>query len=129
MNIQTFYAFMSGICMTLVGLWWHVVQSRPLWRKDETLRYLAQGVYLSFLIPGLMSMAAQVGIENPLIWRLSFVIASILGIIYTSRISAKTPNALPNAKFHSKRWGVNVLYGLILIFAVFPGLAAFFGFP
>ena len=125
MDIQTFYAFMAGICFTLVGLWWNVVQSKPQWKKDETLRELASGVYLSFLIPGLMSMAAQVGIENPILWQLSFVIASILGIIYTSKISAKTRNAIPGARFHSKRWGINLLYGLILLFAVFPGLAQY----
>ena len=127
MDIQTFYAFMAGICFTLVGLWWNVVQSKPQWKKDENLRELASGVYLSFLIPGLMSMAAQVGIENPILWQLSFVIASILGIIYTSKISAKTRSAIPGARFHSKRWGINLLYGLILFFAVFPGLSQFLG--
>lgn len=118
---------MAGTCFTLVGLWWNVVQSKPAWKKDETLRELASGIYLSFLIPGLMSMAAQAGIENPILWRLSFVIASILGIIYTSKISAKTRNALPGTKFHSKRWGANLLYGLILLLAVFPSLAQFLG--
>lgn len=127
MDIQTFYAFMAGICFTLVGLWWNVVKSKPHWKEDETLRDLALGIYLSFLIPGLMSMVAQVGIENPILWRLSFVIASVLGIVYTSKISAKTRHALPGAGFHSKRWGINLLYGLILVFAVLPGLAQYLG--
>jgi undecaprenyl pyrophosphate phosphatase UppP len=120
MEIQTFYAFMSGICFTLVGLWWNVVQAKPQWKKDDTQRSLASGVYLSFLIPGLMSMAAQVGIENPLLWRVSFVVASIFGIIFTQKISVQT-----HASFNSKRWGVTVLYGLILCLAVFPGIAQF----
>lgn len=127
MDIQAFYAFMAGICFTLVGLWWNVVKSKPRWKEDATLRKLALGVYLSFLIPGLMSMAAQIGIENPLIWRLSFVVASVLGIIYTSRISARTRKAIPNGKFHSKRWGILVLYVLILFFAVIPGFSQFLG--
>jgi hypothetical protein len=127
MDIQAFYAFMAGICFTLVGLWWNVVKSKPRWKEDETLRELALGVYLSFLFPGLMSMAAQVGIENPILWRLSFFTASVLGIIYTSKISAKTRHVLPGAGFHSKRWGINLLYGLILFFAVFPSLSQFLG--
>ena len=127
MEIQTFYAFMAGTCFTLVGLWWHVVQAKPQWKKDETLRELASGVYLSFLIPGLMSMTAQAGIENPILWRLSFILASVLGIIYTRKISVKTRQAIPNARFHSNRWGASLLYGLILLFAVFPGLAQWFG--
>jgi hypothetical protein len=127
MDIQTFYAFMAGTCFTLIGLWWNVVQSKPQWREDETLRHLATGVFLSFLIPGLMSMAAQAGIENPILWRLSFVIASILGIFSTINISAKTRNALPGARFYSKRWSANLLYGLILLLAAFPNLAQFLG--
>jgi hypothetical protein len=127
MDIQTFYAFTAGICFTLVGLWWNVVQSKKEWLKDEAMRELASGVYLSFLIPGLMSMVAQVGIDSPLLWRLSFVIASGLGIFYTNRISAKTRNALPNGKFHSNRWGVNLLYGLILAFALLPDVSGLIG--
>jgi hypothetical protein len=128
MDIQTFYAFMAGTCFTLVGLWWNVVQAKPQWKTDETLRELASGVYLSFLIPGLMSLAAQAGLENPLLWRGSFVIASILGFLATRKISSKTRQALPNASFHSNRWGINLLYGLILFFAVFPNLAQLLGF-
>jgi hypothetical protein len=123
MDIQTFYAFMAGTCFTMIGLWWNVVQSKSRWKEDDTLRELASGIYLSFLIPGLMSLIAQAGIENPILWRLSFVVASALGIIYTSKISLKTRHALPGARFHSMRWGVNLLYGLILLLAIFPGLA------
>ncbi len=127
MNIQSFYALMAGTCFTLVGLWWNVVRAKPEWLKDESMRELASGVYLSFLIPGLMSMAAQIGVESPLIWRLAFVIASVMGIIHTNRIHAKTRNVLPNGKFHSKRWGINLLYGLILLFAVFADAIRFIG--
>ncbi len=120
MDIQTFYAFTAGICFTLVGLWWNVVQNKKEWLKDETMRALASGVYLSFLIPGLMSMVAQVGIDSPLLWRLSFIVASGLGIYYTNKISAKTRGVLPKGTFHARRWGVNLIYGLILLFALLP---------
>jgi hypothetical protein len=127
MDIQTFYAFTAGICFTLVGLWWNVIRDKKEWLADPALREMASGVYLSFLIPGLMSMAAQVGLDSPLLWRLAFVIASVLGIIYTNRIHAKTRNILPNGKYHSKRWGVNLLYGLILIFALLPDYSNLIG--
>jgi undecaprenyl pyrophosphate phosphatase UppP len=127
MDLQTFYAFVAGTCFTLIGLWWNVVQARPRWREDETYRQLATGVYLSFLIPGLMSLAAQAGIESPLLWRLSFGIAALLGTFFALRISARTRQALPAARFHSARWGISLLYGLILLIAVFPGLAQWVG--
>lgn len=127
MDIQTFYAFMAGTCLTLVGLWWNVVQAKPHWKTDETLRKLATGVYLSFLIPGLMSLAAQAGLENPLLWRGSFVIAALLGIFTTRQISAKTRPTPAKTGIHAKGWGLNLLYGLILFFAVFPNLAQLVG--
>ena len=123
MDTQTFYAFVAGICFTLIGLWWNVVQSKPRWREDETLRQLATGVYLSFLIPGLMSLAAQAGLENPILWRISFAIASGLGIIFIGKISLNTRQTLPGAKFSVRYWGMILTYGLILLLAIFPSLA------
>jgi hypothetical protein len=41
MDIQTFYAFTAGICFTLVGLWWNVVQNKKEWLKDAALREMA----------------------------------------------------------------------------------------
>ena len=45
------------------------------WLKHDETRALAGGVYPSFLIPGVMSLIAQVSGENKFIWRTTFVIA------------------------------------------------------
>jgi hypothetical protein len=127
MNIQSFYALMTGTCFGLVGLWWNVVRAKPEWAKDEQLRTLAAGVYLSFLIPGLMSLVAQVSGENRLIWQVTFALAAVLGIYYTTRLIRKTRAAAPRTSFYRNRWGTVVLYVLILFFAIFPGLAQFIG--
>ena len=127
MDTSTFYALLSGACFTLVGLWWNVVQGKPEWVKNETTRALASGVYLSFLIPGLMSLVAQIGLDTPIIWQATFAIATVLGIVYTNRIIKKTQNAIPTGAFYSKRWGINVIYALILLFAVFPDLSGYIG--
>ena len=74
MDINTFYAVTAATCFTLVGLWWSVVKDKPEWLKDEAKKRLAGGVYASFLIPALMSLGAQVGGENRLIWQGVFVI-------------------------------------------------------
>ena len=50
-----------------------------------------------------------------------------MGIIHASKISAKTRHVVPSARFHSKRWRVNLLYGLILLFAVFPSFTQYLG--
>jgi uncharacterized membrane-anchored protein len=123
MNVQSFYALMTGTCFGLVGLWWNVVRARPEWAKDEQLRTLAAGVYLSFLIPGLMSLVAQVSGDNRLIWRVTFALAAGLGIYYTTRLIRKTRGAAPRTSFYRNRWGTVVLYVFVLVFALFPGLA------
>jgi len=127
MDIGTFYALVSGTCFGLVGLWWGVVKSRQDWLKDDRSRSLAAGVYLSFLIPGLMSLFAQVGGENRVVWRLVFVVAAILGIYFTSRLMAKTGAATPQGLFGRNRWVVIVLYALVLVIALLPGLAFYLG--
>jgi hypothetical protein len=127
MNIQAFYALMAGTCFGLVGLWWNVVRAKPEWAKDEQLRTLASGVYLSFLIPGLMSLVAQVSGDNRLIWQVTFALAAVLGIYYTTRLIRKTRAAAPKTSFYRNRWGAVVIYVFILIFALLPGLALFLG--
>jgi len=127
MNIQSFYALMAGTCFGLVGLWWNVVRAKPEWSKDEQLRTLASGVYLAFLIPGLMSLVAQVSGDNRLIWQVAFGLAAVLGIYYTTRLMRKTRGAAPKTSFYRNRWGAIVIYVFILIFALLPGLALFIG--
>jgi hypothetical protein len=127
MDIGTFYALVSGTCFGLVGLWWGVVKSRQDWLKDDRSRSLAAGVYLSFLIPGLMSLFAQLGGESRIFWRLVFIVAAILGIYFTARLMAKTGGAALPGLFGRNRWVVILLYVLILVFAVLPGLATYIG--
>jgi hypothetical protein len=127
MDIGTFYALVSGICFGLVGLWWGVVQARQDWLKDDRARSLAAGVYHSFLIPGLMSLFAQVGGENRVLWRLVFIVAAVLGIYFTARLIARTGATAPPGLFGRNRWAVIFLYSLILVFALLPGLAFYLG--
>ena len=84
MDVSTFYALFSATCFTLVGLWWNVVQGRPVWMRDPDLRRAVGGVYLAFLLPAMMGLFAQVGgTETPAIWRGSFVIVAVIGVVST----------------------------------------------
>ncbi len=127
MDTNTFYAITSATCFTLVGLWWTVVRDRSEWLKNETTKRLAAGVYASFLIPALMSMAAQIGGTNAFIWQLVFIIASGAGITFSSRLIQVTRASNMNGAFSRNSWTVPVLYGLILFFALLPGLARIVG--
>lgn len=127
MDISTFYAVTSATCFALVGLWWSVVKDRPEWFKDEAKKRMAGGVYASFLIPGVMSLAAQVGVDSPLIWRGIFFIAAGMGIVFSSKLINLTRETNPKGPFSRNSWMVPVLYGLVLFFAVFSGLAGYLG--
>ena len=123
MDTNMFYAVTAATCFTLVGLWWSVVKSKPEWMKSEAARRLAGGVYASFLIPGLMSLAAQIGGSSPFVWQGVFIIAAGAGITFSSRLISLTRESMPNGAFSRNSWAVPVLYGLVLLFALFPGLA------
>ena len=127
MDTNTFYAITSATCFTLVGLWWTVVRDRSEWLRNETTKRLAGGVYTSFLIPALMSLAAQIGGTNAFIWQLVFIIASGVGITFSSRLIQVARSANPNGAFSRNSWSVPLLYGLVLIFALLPGLARIIG--
>jgi len=127
MDINTFYAVTAATCFTLVGLWWSVVRDKTEWFKDEVTRRLAGGVYASFLIPALMSMGAQVGGSTQIIWQIIFLIAGSLGIYYSTRLIQETHVANAYGAFSKNRWAVPTLYGIVIIFALFPGLAFLFG--
>ena len=88
---------------------------------------MAGGVYASFLIPGVMSLAAQIGVESSLIWRVVFVIAAWMGFSYSSKLIKVTRDINPNGAFSRNSWVVPVLYGLTLFFAVFSGLPQLIG--
>ena len=127
MSLEAFYEILSGICFALTGLWWTVVAGRKDWVKDQEMRSLAGGVYASFLIPGVMSLGAQIGGDNKLVWRSVFIVAALLGMIFTTRLLARIRNFQKAGFFARSRWLVVLLYAVVLVFGLFPTLAAFTG--
>lgn len=119
MDVSTFYALFSATCFALLGFWWNLLQVNPHWLRDPETRAAVGGVYLSFLLPGLMGLFAQVGQAGTTpVWRVSFVVVAGVGLLTTLR-------ALP----HSGRAGVDdrphriaavVLYALIALFGFVP---------
>ncbi|MEV7615545.1 hypothetical protein [Streptomyces sp. NPDC089799] len=125
MDVNTFYALFSATCFTLVGLWWNVVQSHPEWMREPGLRRITGGIYLSFLLPALMGLFAQVGgAEQPEIWRSAFVVLALVGCLSTIRLLSRT---------HGDRLVVGqqacatLLYALVAVVGAFPGPAGQIG--
>ena len=119
-DVSTFYALFSAACFTLVGLWWGVVQRSTGWTRNPVQRRAVGGVYLTFLLPALMGLFAQIGgTGEPLVWRLTFILIAVVGVGTTLRLRATGP--APGIT--SVRAGVAGTYALIALVGAFPALA------
>jgi hypothetical protein len=127
MDLSTFYAVVSATCFTLVGLWWSALdRRRELLAGDETRR-LVGGVYLTFLLPGVMGLFAQVAPTQPWLWRSTFGLVALLGAWSTLRLIRADSGPGVRGPFRRHRWLVAVLYGVIVVLGVAPELAGAVG--
>lgn len=120
MNTDTFYALVSATCFTLVGLWWTVVESRKEWLKDNAMRSIAGGIYLSFLLPGVMSLLAEIGGTDKIFWRIIFGLTALIGIFFTFQLLRKTARTGQPGFFRRNLWLPLMTYTFILIIAAIP---------
>ena len=123
MDISTFYALFSATCFTLLGLWWNVLQLNSAWIGDADERRAVGGVYLTFLLPALMGLFAQVGgTETPMIWRVSFIAVAVVGCYSTLRLLRVLRTASekqPQAKYVATL----VIYVLVAFIGAYPEVA------
>jgi hypothetical protein len=122
MDVSTFYALFSATCFALLGFWWSLLQGHPQWLRDPATRSAVGGVYLSFLLPGLMGLFAQVGTAGTTpVWRSSFVIIAVVGLVTTLR--ALPHSRRPGMDDRANRVAAVVLYALVAVVGVFPEVA------
>ena len=122
MDISTFYALFSATCFTLVGLWWNVINGHPAWMADPGMRRAVGGVYLTFLLPAVMGLFAQVGgTENPGVWRASFVVVAVVGVLSTLALLARSRDA--GRSVVATRVAAVAVWLLIAVIGVAPELA------
>jgi cation transport ATPase len=123
MDISTFYALFSATCFTLLGLWWTVLQLNSSWIGNEDERRAVGGVYLTFLLPALMGLFAQVGgAETPVIWRLSFVIVAVVGCYSTLRL-LRVLRTASERRPQTKYVATLAIYLLVAVIGAYPEIA------
>lgn len=123
MDVSTFYALFSTTCFTLTGLWWNVVRARRDWTSNPAMRRTIGGIYLSFLLPALMGLFAQVGgTETPILWRLSFVVVAIVGGASMVRLVSQARRDGTPAAIRWTQIGTVIVYIAIAVIGVAPQL-------
>jgi uncharacterized membrane protein len=122
-NLSAFYAVVSATCFTLVGLFWGAVdRRRDLLVASET-RTIVGGIYLSFLLPALMGLFAEIAPESAVLWRVTFGLAALLGLWSTYRLIQVDRRMGPRGPFQRNRWIVAVLYAVVFVVGAAPELA------
>jgi hypothetical protein len=83
--METFYSTLSGICFTLLGLWWVVVQMNlERWMSTPARRLTAAAASMHFTAPGLIALVAVMVPEENQIWRVGAVVGGILGLLVSA---------------------------------------------
>lgn len=126
MDIGLFYGLFSATCFTLVGLWWSVVERRADVRTDPRARRDAGAIYLTFLLPALMGLFAQIGgLDSPMFWRVSFVVIALIGVASMVRIALGEGSQRRGRT--GLRWVLVGLYAVVALIGAAPTLVAGLG--
>jgi len=124
MDTATFYATASALSFTLLGFWWVVVEFRhEQMTVDLGRRRLSFVVSLHFILPGLMSLAALLTGDLPLVWRLTFGTAGVVGMVAAVMGARGSPGSSGTMTSIGRwMWLGLPLYAVITMVALRPDL-------
>jgi hypothetical protein len=122
-DTATFYATASALSFTLLGFWWVVVEFKhEEMTVDPARRRLSFVISLHFILPGLMSLAALLTGDLPLVWRITFGTAGVVGMV--ASVMGARGGSSPGSMTSIGRWmwvGLP-LYAIITMVALRPDL-------
>ena len=117
--LTDFYISFSATCFTVLGLWLVVVQQRyRVWAGDPALRRRSYGVALHFSLPGIMTLVALVDPQSPALWRTSYAIVALGGVIVFAAVRGAAPDTIGKAAYIA----AIVLYAVVGVVAIVPHL-------
>lgn len=88
MDLSAFFGVLSTVDFALLGLWWVTVQARSDLREQTAAGgRMAYMVSLQFVVPGTAALLAQVAPDLSAVWRISFGVAGVAGVLSIVLIS------------------------------------------
>ena len=124
-DLVAFYATVSGLSFTLLGLWWVVAERRRTWFDNAHHRRMAYVVSLHFMLPGAMSVLSLVDSTGTFFWRLVFALAGIAGMVGALMVSSTITSELGQRRLAGVMlWIALPVYALVVAVAAVPDLSA-----
>ena len=88
--LDQFYTTVAQASFTLLALWWVLLQIRhDEWFGDSAYRRSVYDVSFYFLLPGMMSLASLLAVQNADIWRVSFAVFGVIGLVESVMLMAR----------------------------------------
>lgn len=123
-DLVAFYATVSGLSFTLLGLWWVVADRRRQWFLDKHHRRMAYVVSLHFMLPGTMSVLSLVD-PGTFFWRLVFAASGAAGVVGALMISSTVSSELGHRRLAAGMlWIALPVYALVTAVAVVPDISS-----
>ncbi len=123
MELDTFYATVSGVGFTLLGLWWVVVDKHPEWFQEPTTALMAYVVSLQFIVPATSSLLSLVAPDAPAVWRTVFVLLGLVGVAGAVLVAVTLAATQPGVSIVALILSLPVYLGIILV-ALVPGIGS-----
>ena len=121
--LSQFYGAFAPVTFTILGLWFIVVQTRHAdWTHDLERRRRASAVSLHFALPGAMSLLSLIDPNSKALWRASFTVAALLGVLGLVALRPRRGGPEP-LLLEALHWLAVVLYVLIATVALRTTLA------
>jgi hypothetical protein len=122
--LDTFYTTVAQASFTLLALWWVLLQIRhDEWFGDAAYRRSVYDVSLYFLLPGMMSLASLLAVEETWIWRASFAVFGFIGLVESVLLIARRGALAAAAPLVRAADLLSVvLYGLVALVAIWDSL-------
>ena len=123
MELDTFYATVSGVGFTLLGLWWVVVDKHPEWFQEPTTALMAYVVSLQFIVPATSSLLSLAAPDAPAVWRTVFVLLGLVGVAGAVLVAVTLAATQPGVSIVALILSLPVYLGIILV-ALVPGIGS-----
>ena len=123
-DLVAFYATVSGLSFTLLGLWWVVAERRHVVRQRAPPAHGVRRV-AALHAPGAMSVLSLVDSTGTFFWRLVFALAGIAGMVGALMVSSTITSELGQRRLTGVMLWIGLpVYALVVAVAAVPDLAA-----